>query len=111
MDSLADKFYLPDDILPVVEEKIESGRCKRGIKAVQKCLCAGRKGIVILADDITPFNLVSHIPGLCLEKKVPLLYLRSRFDVLTGLKKPVSCLFLFQEEIEGNLSFSKLLLG
>ncbi|KAI5168192.1 H/ACA ribonucleoprotein complex subunit 2 [Nematocida sp. ERTm5] len=68
--------------------------CKRGIKAVQKSLLKKDDGIVVLAADVAPFDLVSHIPALCSDSNVPLLYINSRFDVKTDKDKPTTCLFI-----------------
>ncbi|EHY66464.1 H/ACA ribonucleoprotein complex subunit 2 [Nematocida ausubeli] len=68
--------------------------CKRGIKAIQRCLLKKEEGIVVMAADVAPFDLVSHIPALCSASNVPLFYISSRFDVKTEKDKPTTCLFI-----------------
>ncbi|OAG29405.1 H/ACA ribonucleoprotein complex subunit 2 [Nematocida displodere] len=88
------KSYVPQKALGILKEKLEHSECRRGIKAVQKSLASDPQGIAILAADVSPFDLVSHIPGLCLENKVPLVYIASRFDVPTNKQKPTTCMFI-----------------
>lgn len=38
---------------------------KRGVKDVVKAIRKGAKGIVILAADVSPVDVISHIPILC----------------------------------------------
>ncbi|KAI5171352.1 hypothetical protein NEFER03_0711 [Nematocida sp. LUAm3] len=94
MVSLVEKKYVKSNELSCLEGKLEDKRCKRGIKAVQKAILSNTSGYVVLAEDITPFDLISHIPGLCAEKHIPLFYIRSRFDLLTQQNKPITTLFL-----------------
>lgn len=82
------------DVLSLIQDKLKNKECKRGLKIVQKTLISGEKGVVALAADITPFDLSSHIPSLCEEQGVPLVYLRSKFDILTDNQKPVSCVLI-----------------
>lgn len=94
--------------MSVLEKKLTEKGCKRGIKAINKSLTKKNKGIVVLASDITPFDLISHIPALCDETKTPLFYIKSRFDIRTDSNKPVTCLFI-PSEIISNEEISSLL--
>lgn len=86
--------FASPDVLSLIQSKIKNRECKRGLKIVQKTLTSGEKGVVILAADITPFDLSSHIPSICEEQGVPIVYLRSKFDILTDSQKPVTCLLI-----------------
>jgi len=87
-------LYLDDTAVEIVKRKLVDPQCKRGVKAVQKTLLNTAGGVAILAEDITPFDTASHIPAMCKEKNVTLKYIRSRFDILTEKKNPVSCVFI-----------------
>ncbi|KAI5180343.1 H/ACA ribonucleoprotein complex subunit 2 [Nematocida sp. AWRm80] len=89
--------YIEKEKYPMIIEKMKDAKCRRGIKAVQKSIMEKKDGIVILAADITPFDLVSHIPGLCSSAKIPLRYIQSRFDITTEKNKSVTCLFIPRE--------------
>ncbi|KAI5184385.1 H/ACA ribonucleoprotein complex subunit 2 [Nematocida homosporus] len=88
------KLYVSTDVLAMVRPKINESGCKRGIKAVQKILRTNPTGLVLLANDVSPADLVAHFPGLCQEKRIPLFYLHSRFDLTTDQDKPVTIMFL-----------------
>lgn len=51
---------------------------RRGVKEVVKALRRKRRGIVVLAGDITPVDLVSHIPIMCEDLGLPYVYVRSK---------------------------------
>ncbi|XP_059488161.1 H/ACA ribonucleoprotein complex subunit 2-like protein [Neocloeon triangulifer] len=52
-----------------------------GLKAVQRALRKGEKGIVILAGDVNPIDIMSHIPGVCEQLALPYVYIPSRQDL------------------------------
>jgi H/ACA ribonucleoprotein complex subunit 2 len=51
---------------------------KRGVKDVVKAIKKGSRGIVVLAADISPVDVISHIPVLCEDTQIPYVYVRSR---------------------------------
>jgi|JI9StandDraft_1071089.scaffolds.fasta_scaffold345669_2 H/ACA ribonucleoprotein complex subunit 2 len=54
---------------------------RRGVKDVVKAIKKGTKGIVILAADVSPVDVISHIPVLCEEAHIPYVYVRSRMEL------------------------------
>lgn len=58
----------------VSEEKM----CRRGVKEVVKSLRKGKRGLVILAADIMPVELVAHIPIMCEDRTIPYIYVESK---------------------------------
>lgn len=94
MQNLLSKPRVSPSGIAILQKKLALPECKRGIKAIQKCLLRKEKGIVVLASDVTPFDLISHIPGLCLETHTPLFYIDSRFALKTEKDKPTTCLFI-----------------
>lgn len=89
-----DNVQLSEAGVAILRQKLGDPRCKRGIKALQKNIPQVPKGVVVLAQDITPFDLISHLPGLCKAYQLPLRYIPSRFDLTTNKGKPVTCLLL-----------------
>ncbi|XP_059171220.1 H/ACA ribonucleoprotein complex subunit 2-like protein [Physella acuta] len=53
----------------------------KGIKDVQKRLRKGDKGIVILAGDVSPYDIISHIPIVCEEGEIPYCYTPSKSEL------------------------------
>ena len=69
---------------------------KRGVKDVVKAIKKGSKGIVIIAADVTPVDVVSHIPVLCEDRGIPYIFVRSRMElgVAAETKKPTSVVLM-----------------
>ena len=82
---------------------------KRGVKEVVKCLrksavsAVGELplGVVILAADISPMDVISHIPVLCEDKNIPYLYIRSRAELgaAGSTKRPTSVVLIHPERV------------
>jgi len=51
---------------------------------------------VIIAADISPIDVLSHLPVLCEENGVPYMYVRSRAEVgeACKTKRPTSCVMV-----------------
>jgi len=49
----------------------KSRHLKRGVKEVVKSLRKGEKGIVVLAADISPLDILTHLPLLAEESACP----------------------------------------
>ena len=50
----------------------------------------------IIAADISPIDVLSHLPILCEEKGVPYIFVKSRAEVgeACKTKRPTSCVFI-----------------
>ncbi|KAK5714131.1 hypothetical protein LTR15_011039 [Elasticomyces elasticus] len=95
-------------VLKGVKKAAKSKALKRGVK---ECVKAIRKspptttvpaagslpiGIVILAADISPMDVISHIPVLCEDHGIPYLYVPSRAELgaAGSTKRPTSVVML-----------------
>ena len=58
-------------------------KLRRGVKEVIKAIRKKETGIVILAGDISPIDVLSHIPIQCENKDIPYIYVRSRMELGT----------------------------
>lgn len=88
--------------------KAAKNRCvKRGVKEVVKAL---RKspvlppgsspwGVVVLAADISPMDVISHIPVLCEDHNIPYIYVTSRAELgaAGSTKRPTSVVLVCPE--------------
>ena len=67
--------------------------------------------ICIIAADISPIDVLSHLPILCEEKNVPYIYVKSRAEVgeACKTKRPTSCVFILTpaKKSENASKFSK----
>ena len=57
------------------------GVVSNGLKDVQARIRKGDKGIVIFAGDVTPIDVMCHLPAVCEEKSLPYVYTPSRKDI------------------------------
>ncbi len=51
---------------------------KRGVKEVVKGIRKGEKGLCIIAGDISPVDVISHIPVLCENNDIPYIFTPSK---------------------------------
>jgi len=65
---------------------------RRGVKEVVKALRKGEKGLLVLAADIHPVDVISHIPVFAEEQGVPYVYVKSKAELgaAAATKRPTS---------------------
>ncbi|KAJ1645459.1 snoRNA-binding protein [Coemansia erecta] len=92
---LADK-KLTKKALKVVKKATKHRHIKRGVKEVVKSLRKGDKGLVIMAGNISPVDVLSHIPVLCEDNQVPYVFVNSREELggSCATKRPTCCLMV-----------------
>ncbi|KAM3957993.1 NHP2 ribonucleoprotein [Aphomia sociella] len=73
---------------------------RNGLKIVQKQLRLGEKGIVIFAGDISPIEIMCHLPAVCEEKDVPYCYTPSRKDIGSAMGTMRGCIMVLVKEHE-----------
>lgn len=66
------------------------------MKDVVKSIRKGMKGICIIAADVSPADVISHIPVLCEENHIPYVFVRSRMElgIAAETKKPTSVILM-----------------
>ena len=69
---------LEEKLLRLTKKFINLKLVKRGVKEVGKSIRKGHKGLVIFAADISPPDVLSHLPIQCEKKKIPYIFIRSR---------------------------------
>lgn len=62
----------------VVKKATKVKGIKRGVKEVVKGIRKGEKGVCIIAGDISPVDVISHIPVLCEENDIPYIFTPSK---------------------------------
>ena len=69
---------------------------KRGVKEVVKSLRRNVKGLCIIAGDISPMDVISHVPVFCEDKEVPYIYVPTKemIGVACMTKRPTSVVLL-----------------
>jgi H/ACA ribonucleoprotein complex subunit 2 len=69
---------------------------KRGVKEVTKAVRKDQKGLVVIAGDISPIDVITFLPLLCEEKKLTYCYVRSKAELgaAAQTKRPTSCVMI-----------------
>jgi H/ACA ribonucleoprotein complex subunit 2 len=69
---------------------------RRGVKEVVKGLRKGESGLVIMAGDIYPVDVISHLPVLLEEKNIPYIFVPSKQDLgaAASTKRPTSVVLI-----------------
>jgi H/ACA ribonucleoprotein complex subunit 2 len=80
----------------LVKKAAAAKHLRRGVKELVKALRKGERGLAILAGDIYPVDVVSHLPVLLEEKNVPYLFVPSKQDLgaAASTKRPTSCVLV-----------------
>lgn len=83
-------------ILKTVKKSAKAKHVKRGVKEVVKALRKGEKGLVVIAGDISPGDVISHIPVLCEDNGVQYIFVPSKEDLgaAGGTKRPTSTIMI-----------------
>ncbi|PKI85284.1 snoRNA-binding protein [Malassezia vespertilionis] len=89
--------HLAKKVFKTVKKASKSrGHVKRGVKEVVKAIRKGEKGVVVLAGDISPIDIMSAIPVLCEDTKNPYVYVASKDQLgnASSTKRPTSCVMI-----------------
>ena len=83
---LQEKAYL------AVEAARDSGKVRKGSNEVTKLIERGQAKLVVMALDVTPPEILAHIPMLCEEKETPFTYVPNREELgkAAGLLVPTA---------------------
>jgi large subunit ribosomal protein L7Ae len=73
-DKLKDQFK---NILNIIAETKDS-KIRKGMNEVTKSIERGQAKIVVMAEDVSPPEILYHVPLLCEEKNIPYTYISSR---------------------------------
>ncbi len=69
---------MEDKLYKISKKLIDFKSVKRGVKEVGKAIRKNLKGLVVFAADVSPVDVLSHIPVQCERKKIPYIFIRSR---------------------------------
>ena len=73
-------FETPQDVQEQVYEMVKSlgkdgkGRLKKGANEVTKAAERGTALMIVMAENVSPGELLAHIPMICKEKDIPFIY-------------------------------------
>ena len=69
---------------------------RRGIKECVKAMRKGEKGMLVIAGNITPIDVISHLAVLAEENDIAYVYVESKeaLGEAGGSKRPTSCILV-----------------
>ncbi len=91
------KFETPKELVPKIFEMLsvakDSGRVRKGINEATKSIERKTAQLVVLAEDVTPEEIVIHIPMLCNEKGITYAYAPTKKELgnAVGIAVGTSC--------------------
>ena len=90
------RFQTPKEIqdlaYDLVEKARENGKISKGANETTKQVERGQAKLVVMAEDVTPEEILAHMPLLCEEKNIPYAYVPSKQELgsSAGLKVPTA---------------------
>ena len=79
------KFQAPKDVqdlaYDLVEKARDNGKISKGANEVTKQVERGQAKLVVMAEDISPEEILAHMPVLCDEKNIPYTYVPSKGEL------------------------------
>jgi large subunit ribosomal protein L7Ae len=94
-----------DKIYEAIETAKATGKIKKGTNEVTKAIEKEEAKLVVTAKDVSPPEIIMHIPLLCEEKGIPHLQVPSKEELgaAAGIEKPTSSIAIVQEGEAKNL--------
>ncbi|PRQ16426.1 H/ACA ribonucleoprotein complex subunit 2-like protein [Rosa rugosa] len=92
--------------LKLVRRAAEHKCLKRGVKEVVKSIRRGQKGLCVIAGNISPIDVITHVPILCEEAEIPYVYVSSKEDLANAgaTKRPTCCVLVITKPTKGELA-------
>jgi len=82
------KFQTPKEVqdlaYDLVEKARDTGKISKGANEVTKQVERGQAKLVVMAEDISPEEILAHMPVLCEEKNIPYAYVPSKEELGTS---------------------------
>ncbi len=97
------KFETPKELASKVYEAIgvarSTGKLRRGVNESTKAIERGIARFVVIAEDVSPEEIVMHLPVLCEEKQVPYVFVPSKAELgrVSGIDVPTSSVAVIEE--------------
>jgi large subunit ribosomal protein L7Ae len=82
---------IADKSLEALRLAKQSGSVKKGVNEVTKSIERGLATLVLLAGDVEPEEVVMHIPTLCKQKKIAIVFVPAKLDLGKAVGLNVPC--------------------
>jgi len=86
-------------IFKLVSKATKAKTARRGIKEVVKAIRKSQKGICIIAGNVSPIDVISHIPVFCETHEIPYCYVPSKelLGAAANTKRPTSVILVTEK--------------
>ena len=79
------RFQTPKEVqdlaYDLVEKARDNGKISKGANEATKQVERGQAKLVVMAEDVSPEEILAHMPVLCEEKKIPYAYVPSKDEL------------------------------
>lgn len=76
------KFQVPDELkarqATLLEKIAKTGKVRIGSNEATKAAERGTAKLIVIAEDVTPPEIVMHLPLICKEKNIPFTYVSTK---------------------------------
>ena len=72
---------LEDDAIEALEVARDTGSVKKGTNETTKAVERGNAQLVFIAEDVSPEEVVMHLPEIAAEKDIPYIFVATQDDV------------------------------
>lgn len=97
----------------LIEKARDNGKIAKGVNETTKQVERGQAKLVVMAEDVSPEEILAHMPILCGEKNIPYTYVPSKQELgaAAGLGVPTASIAVVDlgKEKEGLENFLKKL--
>jgi large subunit ribosomal protein L7Ae len=97
------KFEVSKELVNKVLEAVTiaktTGKVRKGVNETTKAIERGIAKLVVMAEDVTPEEVLMHLPILCEEKQVPYAYVPLKMELgkASGIDVPTSSVAIIEE--------------
>jgi len=89
-----------EQVYKAIETARQDGKISKGVNEVTKSIERGDAKLVAFASDVSPKEIVMHLPGLSKEKQIPCVQVGTKEELgaAAGLKVPTSAVAVVKSE-------------
>ena len=86
-------------VYDIVEKASKTGKVDKGVNEVTKAVERGVAKLVAVATDVSPKELIQHLPILCKEKNIKFVEADSRekLGISVGINRPTAAVAVLEE--------------
>merc|ERR1711865_17166 len=105
---------LTKKLFKCIKKATKTKQVLRGVKEVVKAVRKGTKEVCVIAGNISPMDVISHLPVLCENNGVPYIYVRSKEELGAAAltKRPTSCMLIapkIKKDLEAPEGYDELI--